>query len=43
MATLKLELMLPKGSNAKLSSVPNSIEFETVVEVETPTSYFTEL
>jgi len=35
--------MLPKGSTAKLSSVPNSTDFETVDEVETPTSYLTEL
>ena len=42
-ANLKLELMLPNGSTAKLSSVPNSTDFETVDEVETPTSYCTEL
>jgi len=41
MAILKLELMLPNGSTAKLSSVPNSTDFETVDEVETPTSYCT--
>jgi len=48
MAVLKPELNgspngCTNGSTAKLSSVPKSTDFETVVEVETPTSYFTEL